>query len=257
MDTKKISLAPSALAWRLALVALLLMAGNIGLQLLRLHWHYEYFSGLALARVLVDLDGENNLPALFSTALLLSASVLLALIARLERHDGAPDATKWTLLAIGFLLMGMDEALALHEHLIAPLRALLGGRQLGIFYFAWVIPGIVLVAALGAFFLPFLSRLPRSTAVAFVLAAAIYLGGALGVELVEGWWREGHGHRNAVYHLLVSLEEGMEMLGTVFFIHALLLYLAGHHGEVRLRFDAADAMQPLSEKQKGQRVLAR
>ncbi|MFC7300423.1 hypothetical protein [Cognatiluteimonas weifangensis] len=257
MDTNKISLDPSALAWRLALVAMLLVAGNIVLQLFRLHSNYEYFSGLALVRVLVDLDGENTFPALFSTALLLSASALLALIARLERHDGARDAAKWTLLAIGFLLMGMDESLALHEHLIAPLRALLGGRQLGIFYFAWVIPGIVLVAVLGAYFMPFLWRLPRGTAIAFALAAAIYVGGALGVELVEGWWREGHGHRNAAYHLLVSLEEGMEMLGTILFIHALLRYLAGHHGEVRLRFDAATAMQPLPEKQKGQRVLAR
>lgn len=257
MDAKKISLDPSALAWRLAMVAMLLVAGYIGMQSFRLSTHYEYFSGLALARVLVDLDGENTLPALFSTVLLLSAGALLALIARLERRDDAPDATKWTLLAIGFLLMGMDEALALHEHLIAPLRALLGGRELGIFYFAWVIPGIVLVAALGAFFLPFLWRLPRGTAIAFALAAAIYLGGALGVELAEGWWREGHGHRNAVYHLLVSLEEGMEMLGAIVFIRALLEYLARHHGEVRLGIDVAGAMQPLPERQKGQRVLAR
>ena len=98
-------------------------------------------------------------------------------------------------------------------------------------------------AALALYFLPFLLRLPRRTAVAFAVAAAIYLGGALGTELVEGWWREGHGHRNLTYHLLVSTEEGLEMLGVICFINALLAYLATYYGEVRVGFSTAPAAQ--------------
>lgn len=232
MDTRKLSLDPTAIAWRLAWVVALMVAANLGLQAYRLATHQDQVSGLAL----VAMDGEQNLPALFSTGLLFCASALLALIAVLCRRDRAFDVSKWAMLAAGFLMMALDEALSFHERLIEPMRALLGRQQLGIFFFAWVIPGIALVAALGAFFLPFVLRLPRRTAIAFVVAAAIYLGGALGVELVEGWWREGHGHRNLLYHVFSSLEEGMEMSGIIVFIHALLRHIAWRFGEVRFAF---------------------
>lgn len=241
MDARKIPLNPWAITGPLSLATLLLVAANISMQAYRLIAHQEHVVGLAM----ISLDGENNLPALFSTLLLFCASLTLALIAVLERRHEGIDVSKWAMLAAGFMLMTLDEDLSFHELLIAPLRTLLGGQHLGIFFFAWVIPGFALVAAVGAFFLRFLFRLPRRTAIAFVISAAIYLGGALGVELVEGWWREAHGHRNLTYHLLVSLEEGMEMTGIIAFIHALLNYIAKRYGEVRFSFagmrNSADA----------------
>ncbi|WP_157489307.1 hypothetical protein [Lysobacter sp. Root916] len=235
MDASKIPLTPSAIAWPLAAATALLVAANLGLQAYRLIAHQEHVVGLAM----LSMDGENNLPALFSTLLLCGAALILTLIAVLERRHQGADVSKWALLAAGFALMSLDEALSFHERAIAPLRALLGGQHLGIFFFAWVIPGIALVCVLGAYFLRFLLRLPRRTAIAFVISAAIYLGGALGVELVEGWWREAHGHRNLVYHALVSLEEGMEMAGVIAFIHALLSYISQRYGEVRFVFAGA------------------
>lgn len=238
MDMTKISLNPAALAWRLSLIAALLVAAHVGLQMIRLLAHYDQHVWLGN---LIDLDRERNIPALFSVTLLLAASLLLTLVAVVERRRRTLDASKWVLLAAGFLLMALDESASIHEGLIRPMRHLLGGQQLGIFYFAWVLPGIALVAALGAFFLPFLLRLPGRSKLAFAVSAAIYLGGALGVELIEGWYREGHGSANMPYHLLVSLEEGMEMAGIIMFIHALLAHISTMYGEVRLRFDGVGA----------------
>lgn len=256
MDTRKISLNPSVITWGLVLLAVLLVAANMGMQAYRLIAHQQDVAGLPM----INLDGEHNLPALFSTGLLVCASLLLTLIAALEHRHRAPDTSKWAILAAGFLLMALDEALSLHEKTIEPLRGLLGGEQLGIFFFAWVVPAMALVAILGAFFFRFMFRLPRRIALAFAVSAAIYLGGALGVELVEGWWREGHGHRNLVYHGLVSLEEGMEMIGVIAFIHALLSYIAMRFGEVRFGFDdaraAANATAPASQPQTDQPALA-
>lgn len=235
-DSHRFVIAPSRIAWRLAFVAVLLVAANLFMQFLRLAAERDYLPGLAL----INLDGEHNLPALFSVFLLVAAAMLIALIAILERRRLTRDAGRWAILSAGFVLMALDEALSLHEKLIEPIRGMLGDRELGIFYFAWIIPAIPLVIVLAAFYLPFLLRLPRRTAIAFTVSAAIYLGGALGVELVEGWWREGHGHRNAVYHLLVSIEEGMEMVGIIVFIHALLDYASRHYRDVRLTFDAAE-----------------
>jgi hypothetical protein len=250
MDVRQIPIHPTTVAWRLGFVAASLVAINLGMQFYRLIAHQEHVPGLAL----LTLDGEHNVPALFSTGLLLTASALLALIAMLARRERSSDTFKWMVLAAGFAFMGLDESMSFHERLIEPMRSMLGGEHLGIFFFAWVVPAIVLALALGAYFLPFLLRLPRASAIAFVIAAAFYLGGALGVELAEGWWREGHGHRNAMYHALVSLEEGMEMAGVILFIRALLAHIGICFGSLQLDISgvpaAVDAQAPAADPPK-------
>ena len=237
MDVRQISIHPTTVAWRLGFVAASLVAINLAMQFYRLIAHQEHVPALSL----FTLDGEHNIPALFSTALLIAASGLLGLIAMLARRERSPDTIKWVVLAAGFALMGLDESMSFHERLIDPMRSMLGGQHLGIFFFAWVVPAMILALALGAYFLPFVLRLPRASAFAFVISAAIYLGGALGVELVEGWWREGHGHRNAMYHALVSLEEGMEMAGVILFIRALLSHLGSCFGALQFEISGAPA----------------
>ena len=85
--------------------------------------------------------------------------------------------------ALGFVVMAFDEGWSIHETLVNPIRSLLGSSRLGIFYFAWVVPGIAIVLALGLYFLGFLRRLPGLTRRQFILAAALFLGGAIGMEL--------------------------------------------------------------------------
>lgn len=234
MVTPALVLNPTTICRKLALVAVALVIVNMVLQSYRIIAQEQDVPGLPM----MSLDSEHNIPALFSTMLLFAAAPILAYIAAMDRRDGGKDAAKWAVLAFGFLLMGVDESLSLHERMIDPMRALLGrmfdADRLGIFYFAWVIPGIMLVVGLAVFFLPFMSRLPRPTGIMLFAAATIYLGGAIGVELVEGWWREGHGHRNVIYHAMVSLEEGMEMIGVIILIHTLLDFIARQYGQVRL-----------------------
>lgn len=238
MDINRIVLRPSTIAGALALGAVALVIANVVTQWIRLTTAHKHLFGLVQ---LFSLNGEQNLPALFSTALLFFAALLLAIITMLEKNRAAPDVSKWAILAAGFLLMGMDEQLSIHERLIPPMRALLGGGELGIFYFAWVVPGIVLVAVLGLFYLRFLFRLPARTTALFTVAAVLYLGGALGVELIEGWYEENYGRRNLIFSAFITLEEGLEMAGVIVFIHALLTYIADHHGEIRFGFDTARA----------------
>lgn len=243
MEARQISLNPNKVAWGLGFIAALLVAVNLAMQVYRIATDQAQVSGLAL----VTLDGEHNIPALFSTGLLVGASLLLALVAYLARVQRSGDVSKWLILAAGFAFMGLDESLSFHERLIEPVRHMMGGQQLGLFFFAWVVPAIVLCLALGLYFLPFLMRLPRSTAIAFVVAAVVYLGGAVGVELVEGWWREGHEYRNLGYHALVCLEEGMEMAGLILFIRALLVHVARVHGSLLIEFHGAEAPVPTGD----------
>lgn len=233
MVINQISLNPSSIARVLGVVAFLLVLASIGGQLM------AHLTGHALAyklAYLFDVDAERNIPSYFSTLLLLFAALLLAVITVLKRKAGSP-VSSWAILLFGFLCLAADEAWSYHERLIKPVRELLGDDKLGVFYFAWVIPGIALVLVLALFFLSFLLRLPAKTRLTFLVAATLYIGGVIGVELVGGRFAELHGVRNLTYNMIVSIEEILEMVGAIVFIYALLVYIADNYKEVRFILD--------------------
>lgn len=184
---------------------------------------------------LFNLNAEQNIPSFFSALILSLAAIILAAIYSLMRKT--PQGSYWLLLAIGFGFMAVDESTSLHERLAKPVRHLIGSDQsLGVFHFAWVIPAFVIVAILGVYFIGFLKRLDRSTCYAFILSATLYLGGALGMEMVGGWWSEKHGRENLIYVACFTVEESLEMAGVIYFIRSLLRYLETQVRVVKLTF---------------------
>jgi hypothetical protein len=184
----------------------------------------------------IALDVEHSAAAYYSALLLLACAAMLFTISRLVRRDGGHDVQRWTLLAVIFAAMSMDEAVSFHEVLITPLRETFGLS--GMFYFAWVIPGAILVALLGLYYLPFLLRLPRRSALLFVLAGVIYVGGALGMELVAGFLADAHGSMTATPYLVATvIEEGMEVAGLTIFFLALTSYVSWGWPTVVLRIE--------------------
>ncbi len=179
-----------------------------------------------------DLDYERNVPALFSVCLLGAAALLLATITLLERRRGAPGVLPWSVLALGFFLMSVDESWSFHEKLNLPVRALLGTGPGGVLYYAWIAPGVLLVLALGLSFLRFLIRLAPATRGAFIVAGCVYLSGAIVMEAIGGSYGAKHGVANLSYALLAALEESLEMAGSILFIRALLAYMGRSYGEI-------------------------
>lgn len=205
-----------------------------------------YFAGYdsklinKMAKV-VSVDKELNVPAFFSMLILVIASALLAITAYLKNIQREAHRWYWAILSLGFLYMAFDEIGEVHEKLIEPMRAALGGEALGIFYFAWVVPALVLVSALGFFFLRFWWRLPVRTRVLFFIAGTLFLGGAIGVELLNGKYAEVYDKKNFTYMLLSTIEESFEMTGVIVFIYALLDYLASYYKKIELRFNSTTA----------------
>ncbi len=165
---------------------------------------------------LCSLSYEANVPTWYSSSLLLGCALVLGAIARDVDARRGPRRAHWLVLAIGFLSMSLDEAVELHEQL----GGLFGTH--GVLYFDWVIPAAAVVAIVGAAFLPFLRDLPPRRRRWFVAAGAIYLGGAVGMELPLGWWTEHHGAENAGYALIDWAEEALEILGVSVFLVALV-----------------------------------
>jgi hypothetical protein len=168
-------------------------------------------------------DFENNVPAWFSTLGLFVSAFIFALISFADRQTQSVLSRYWLGLAIVFVGLAVDEATYSHEILIVALRNKfdLGG----IFYFAWVIPGMVGVAVFGLLYVPFLRRLPARTAWGLVIAGAIYVGGALGVELIGGSVAETYGFDSARYVLIMTIEETLEMIGIATLIFVLMVHL--------------------------------
>jgi hypothetical protein len=185
-------------------------------------------SGYDRTRLLVrmfDLDAERNLPTVFTMILLCGASALLSLISLLECQRGSRYVRRWAVLSAGFLVMALDEVLSLHELLTLPMRGVLGSDHLGVLYFTWLVPALALIVALALYFVSFLRALHTADRGRFLVSAAIYLAGAMGMEALGGALAEGDGARGALYVACTTVEEVLEMAGVAWFVRALLLYL--------------------------------
>ncbi len=189
------------------------------------------------AMKLFYLDLELNVPTFFSTTLLIIAAALLATIFWMKRRNGESGTRPWAILAAGFVLMAFDEVVAAHERLIEPMRLVMGEGDLGILYFAWVVPAFVGVGLIGLGFLKFFFfGLPRRTRFLFGLAATLFLGGAIGFELLEGLHVESNSKETTLYIFLTTVEETFEMAGVIVFIRALVEYLAERYPMVSIQF---------------------
>ncbi|AEQ52472.1 hypothetical protein [Pelagibacterium halotolerans] len=184
----------------------------------------------------IALDAELSLPAFYSAVLILAIGAALMVIGRVVRQTGGVDARRWMVLGVIFCLMAVDEAASFHESLMMPLRNAFD--LTGIFYYSWVIPGAIAVALIGAYYLPFLLRLPRRTALLFAIAGGAYVGGALGMELVGGAIENASSKATVAYSISILIEEGLEIVGLTLFFYALTDHVARVWGSVGLAFSA-------------------
>ena len=200
---------------------LFLAVAHVGASVLRYELDITHAWGLVDT---FDLNFENNVPTFFATMLLVTSATLLAVIALTAARD-ARDARYWKSLALLFLFLALDEDASLHELLIDPVRAILPVS--GPLYFAWIIPYGFAVLLAGLLYLRFVLALRTRTRNLFIVAGALYVAGALGFELLGGWYMSRHGElEDLPYSFLVAGEEVLEMTGLVAFIYALLDFLA-------------------------------
>lgn len=176
------------------------------------------------------VDFEGNLPTWFSAVLLLAAGVAAAVVAMAERARGHESWWNWALMAGGFVALSADEAASLHELLVAPLRALVGGTPW--LRYPLVIPGTAVAGVVVVVFGRFVKALPAETRRAIVGGGAVFLFGALVLETVGGWFDPVLYGANLPYVLLAGAEEACEMTGVTIVLIGLLRYLEHHIGVV-------------------------
>ena len=178
-----------------------------------------------------DVGEERNIPTLYSVIALTVAATLLATNARhsWEKCDG--QYRYWAGLALIFLFLAFDEGTKIHEQLSGVMKRWVTPK--GYLYWLWVIPYGSAVLILAAVYLRFMIRLSRTTRYYFILAALLFLGGAIGVEMLSAWEKDLNDY-TILFCVLYSLEEFLEMIGVAVFIYALLKNLADESPVIRI-----------------------
>ena len=169
------------------------------------------------------LDSEGNIVTFINALLLFIPSLILAEIGIWKISVKDKFRFHWAGLALIFLFLSIDEAAVIHENMIKPMRAIVGAE--GFFYFAWIIPGIIMVAAFGLLYLMFFLHLENKFKILFLFSLGVYISGVIGGEMISGYYAANLGLKNYTYAVVASLEESIEYIGCSLIIYSLLKYI--------------------------------
>jgi hypothetical protein len=177
---------------------------------------------------LIDLDGEGNLPAWFSSFQLALIAIGLWTLAARFRPTRRPSRRFLRVCAGFFLLLSIDESALLHERI----TEIMGRR-----YVDWVPaylsnhPGktivcfLILVACIAAAYPQVIAMWRISTRASLIAVAgcAVYVLGAAGLESI-GYKMLTGGGTTQLYRVEVAAEEFFEMMGGSLILYAVMLF---------------------------------
>jgi hypothetical protein len=209
---------------------------------------------------ILDVGEERSIPTWFESILFLLCSILLAVVAVAKKQRDDRYSLHWGILSIILLLLSLDEVASIHEAIGAQLERLLhnitGFNASGAITFFWVVPGAVFVFIVLLAYVRFLVHLPQTTRRLFLFAGALFVLGALGLEMltaqvmsssggIADWVVSASGGMvdqgsassipTILKGLQTSVEEMFEMLGLTAFIYALLAYIRSYVEDINVR----------------------
>lgn len=166
---------------------------------------------------------ERNPSTWFSGALLGATGLGAFLVGR-----GRPDQRTWSAVAALFAVLSLDEVATFHEWLGAvPGIPGVGTR-------GWAGAGLVLAALVTIWLLRWALALELRLRLTLVVGGVLFLGGAIGFEVLAGMWESSHGS-DARYWAISSVEENLELAGVLVVLRGLLDHLAGRPAPLSLR----------------------
>lgn len=181
-------------------------------------------------------DMEGNVPNWYSSQLIFFNGVLLGLIGWNVKKKSQQFAWYWFFLSATFFFLSMDEIASTHNFFTLPFQYLFDTH--GFLFQAWVIPYAVFAFVIGIASIKFLRSLPLRLSIIFIIAGALYVFAALGMEIIEGPYEEANNIQTMFFASLVTGEELMEMLAMTLFSYGLLDHLCRNVNTVSFFHDA-------------------
>lgn len=193
--------------WATVAVAVIVGLGVVAETIRVAGWEFPGHEGVI---VLLGLDSEFNIPSVFAALSLAACAALAALIGAVQRaRDGSWVRHWWGLAAI-LLYLGIDDGARIHERTNAPLSELGVTAAVG---FGWVVLGGLLALVVGLVYLPLWWQLLPPARAGILVAAALFVGGGLGMEVAGGRAHDRYGRDSVPYAATITVEETLEMAG--------------------------------------------
>lgn len=183
----------------------------------------------------VDLGQESSLGTWFSSVTLLLIASTGAWLASAAPLAG--DRRCWKIIAVLFLGLSIDEISAFHELMSDPIRS--RAKLSGALFLAWVIPAGIAVVGLSLYFARFVFRQPPDIRNGIIIAAALFVGGAIGLELPGSVLYEKGDTKSMTWFVISGLEEFGEMAGVLWMLRTSLRLLEQIKAEGRITFGTA------------------
>jgi hypothetical protein len=187
---------------------------------------------------LFDLNGEANAPSWYSSLLWLIAATLAFLISQSERIKQGKFIWNWGMFCAACIFLSADEAMMIHERIGDAISKIFKKweflRMDRGWLYSWMYWGIGFLSAFLFLNYKFLLALPRRTLYLLCTSGAIFLSGAIGVELFSAWNEHGIRTINSMkeFTLLIAAEKTLEMAGVVALIYTLLDYICRSKVEI-------------------------
>jgi len=209
-------------------VTLVLIVVHLILQYLNFVIYHQQVGQMYELANRFDLDDESSVPTWWAQVLFLAIGLGAWLSAYLQ-----PDqATRrlWSTVAALGLIFSLDEVAALHEHILQSVHNLFfrDSSPTGMANAWWLVAPLLLLT--GAWLLWKMVRLfPRRTTVLLAVGGAVFLVGSVVADLLtsiaprETFLNQG---------IMVAVEEGLELIGSVIVFYAIADYLEMYHYSV-------------------------
>ena len=210
---------------RLTITLLCIFTTLLGLHCLGIGTALAMGSDRFLPRQLLKLfyfDGEYNVSSWFGSALHLLSALVLFTISIITK--GTNQRWYWSILALIFMLLSIDESVAIHEWFIPTGRSFI--PWLG--YAGWLIIALPLLIIIAVPYVFFLAKLPSKTRVLVIFCGLVFIIGAvafefLGSQIVQ--MSSSISIKPWLFRVEITLEESFEMTGLILFLHGTTSYL--------------------------------
>ena len=195
----------------------------------------HHFSNADSAGGLVDafdMNLENSVTTWSAALILAAAAGLCGLTAWASRRSNDDSWRKWMFIAGIITVLSIEEVADLHGYWGTRLQDQL--ETTGPLRYAWIMPAAVLVLIVAGTLARFVLGLDRPLRNAILTGGAVYVGAAIGLEVIHGVFT---GSESFALWLLHGVEETLELVAVSIVIVALLRDLERRFGSLALRFD--------------------
>jgi hypothetical protein len=175
---------------------------------------------------LFNLDGEKNVPALFSSVQLFLIGIIFLSMAYQPRQQYFFSPLFLAILGVGFIFLHFDEALAIHEHITSSLKHIdwiprFKGNH-GIWVAPYLIIGLTFFILTYKNFLRMWNKYRRETTI-MASGLVIFLVGVLCLEVIRYQFIRVGSSPSYLYKFEVALEEFLEMMGISIVLYGAIL----------------------------------